>query len=420
MTGRARSFRCGFAGVAVIAGLLLSPAIIRAGDWPQWRGPNRDGIVPKADVPAKWPDELKKAWQRPVGVGHSSPIVVNDIVYQHSRQGDDEVVQAFRLKDGEPIWRKQYSAPYEMDSAAVDHGKGPKSTPACHEGRLYTLGINGRLTCWEVARGDILWQHDFGRDYAKPSPQFGTATSPLIVDGMCIVHGGGQEGGALTAFDAKSGKPQWSLKGVGPGYASPIVATFDKVRQLVTQTQDACISVDLKSGRELWKIPFTTDYEQNSITPVLAGELVLFAGYHQPTFAVAPRRDGNRWTTPRVWANAEIPLFMSTPVVDQKHFFGMTQKRSGQLFCAEVASGRVLWSSDGRFGENASLLIAGDKVLALSTEAKLLVMEKKFRELKITRTYQVGETPTWASPALSGSSILIKDLESLTCFSLTP
>lgn len=405
---------------AILAALFVSSAALLAADWPQWRGPTRDGIVPAAAAPRAWPEELTKSWSQSVGIGHSSPIVAEGRVFQHSRQGEEEIVQAFDLLKGTPLWKKSYSAPYEVDSAAAEHGKGPKSTPTCSAGRLYTLSINGRLTCWDAVRGTLVWEHNFGRDFPKPSPQFGTATSPLIVGGMCIVHGGGAEGGTLAAFDSATGEVKWSRKGTGPAYASPIVVKLDGVEQLVTQIQDACLSVDLRTGRDLWTLPLTTEYEQNCISPVALDEkTILFGGYHQPTFAVVPRLAAGKWSPTRLWKNADIPLYMNTPVVSERWFFGMTQKRAGQLFCADSASGKVQWTNDGRFGDNASLLIAGDFLLALSTDAKLLVLEKNPRQLKVVRTYQVAENPTWASPALSGSSLLIKDLESLTCYSLS-
>lgn len=389
-----------------------------AGDWPQWRGPTRDGVVPATVAPRQWPDELKKIWEHKVGIGHSSPIVAGERVFQHARQADNEVVQAFDLKTGAPLWKKSYAAHYEVDSAAADHGKGPKSTPAYSEGRLYTLGINGRLSCWNVENGTLLWDHDFGKDFPKPAPQFGTATSPIIVQGLCIVYGGGPDGGGLIAFHSASGAIKWQLKGIGPAYASPIVATVDGVEQLITQTQNSCLSVDPTTGRELWSIPFTTDYEQSSVTPVFADSGIVFGGYQKPTFAVVPRRDGEKWTTKRVWSNADLPLYMSTPVVSGQFLFGMTQKRAGQLFCADTRTGKARWTNEGRFGENASLLVAGNFVLALSTEGRLEIIENSPRQFQKVQSYQLSENPTWASLAVVDSALLVKDQETLTCFAM--
>lgn len=410
------------AGIALRCVALLTAIVACVGhralaaDWPQWRGPTRDGVVPAANVPQQWPEELKKTWEQKVGIGHSSPIVVGKRVFQFSRLGDDEVLQAFDLTKGTPLWKMFYPAAYEVDSAAADHGKGPKSTPTFSDGRIYTFGINGRLTCWDAAKGGKIWDHDFVRDFPKPSPQFGTAASPLLLNGLCIVHGGGTDGGSLTAFDAATGAIKWQNKDVRPAYASPVVTTIDGVEQLITQTQDSCLSVDVKTGVALWSIPFETQYEQSSVTPVIADGKVIFGGYQKPTFAITARRDGEKWTTKKLWSNAELPLYMNTPVVSGQFLFGMTQRRAGQLFCADINTGKTRWTNEGRFGENASLLLVGKFILALSIEGRLEVIENTPREFKKVQSYQLSESFIWASPAIVDSLLLVKDQETLMCF----
>ena len=125
--------------------VVLLAAGLEAADWPQWRGPDRDGTIPGLTARTDWPHSLSPGWKVTVGEGHASPVVVGDRVYVFSRQGEDEVVQALALGSGETLWRQAYPAPYEMNSAAYDHGKGPKSTPVVADGRVCTLGISGIL-----------------------------------------------------------------------------------------------------------------------------------------------------------------------------------------------------------------------------------------------------------------------------------
>src|SRR5437016_4818451 len=122
-----------------------------AQDWPQWRGPNRDGVAASFTAPKVWPDKLKTVWKLQVGLGHSSPVFVGRRVYLLSRQEENEVASCFDLDTGKQLWRDSYPTPYMMNPAAVSHGKGPKSTPVVYNNKLYTLGISGILSCYDAA-----------------------------------------------------------------------------------------------------------------------------------------------------------------------------------------------------------------------------------------------------------------------------
>ncbi|HTU25953.1 MAG TPA: PQQ-binding-like beta-propeller repeat protein, partial [Pirellulales bacterium] len=159
-----------------------------AEDWTQWRGAGRDGVALDLAPRKAWPAELEQKWQIEVGLGHSSPVVAGDRVFIFSRQIDQEVVRALSQADGKEIWRKSYPAPYEVNPQAAGHGKGPKSTPVVADGRLFTLGIGGILSCWDAASGELKWRKDFAKQFKHTSPLYGTAMSPLVDHGRLIVH----------------------------------------------------------------------------------------------------------------------------------------------------------------------------------------------------------------------------------------
>jgi len=403
--------------VAVLCSGLLIAAAPAVNDSSQWRGPRRDGVVDAREVPRAWPVELTRGWSVEVGEGHATPVISGETVFVHTREGEEEVVRALRLRDGRELWKQSAPVPYKVNSAATSHGKGPKSTPVVADGRLFTLGISGILSCLDAGKGTLIWRKEFGDEFRDTSPLYGTALSPLVTDDLCIIHAGGHDAGALLALNVKSGTEVWRLKETGPAYTSPIVVEIDGVRQVVTQTQSACIGVDLQSGERLWSHPYRTDYDQNSVTPVVAGDLILFGGYAQPTIALRPRRQEGRWTTEIVWSNAEIPMYMSSPVVVGDVFYGMTQRRRGALFCADTRSGEVRWTGEGRLGDNAALLVAGDKLLVLTTEAKLLVLKQNRERPDIVAEYEVAESPTWAHPVPAHGKLLIKDRTRLTAWS---
>jgi outer membrane protein assembly factor BamB len=398
---------------AVIMALVASLHAQSPREWSQWRGPARDGAATFA-APAAWPASLTKRWEATVGAGHSSPVISGDRVIIHARQGEREVTRALDLTTGKELWRSDYAAPYTMNSAARGHGPGPKSTPAVADGRVFTLGISGILAAHDVATGKLLWRTD-----APPAPpEFGTAMSPIVDGSLVIVHLGANDQGALTAFDAATGKPRWRWTGDGPAYASPVLAEIVGTRQLVTQSENSVIGVDPASGQLLWRLPFRTSYDQNSITPVVAKDVVIFSGLDNGTTAVRLTRKGATWTPEPLWKNDQVSMYMSSPVVIGGTLYGLSHRNSGQFFAIDVASGRTLWTTPGREGENASIVASGDLLLLSTTNAELIVARAgadKFTELK---RYSTAESAVWAHPAVSGNTILVKDVDKLICWTV--
>jgi outer membrane protein assembly factor BamB len=349
-----------------------------------------------------------------VGVGHASPVVVGDRVFLFSRQGDEEVLEAFEAATGKRVWRQAYPAPYSMSMAAFRHGKGPKSTPVVADGRIVTFGISGILSAHDAATGRLLWRKDFSREHPATSPTYGTAQSPVVDKGLVIAHVGGTGGGALTAFDAATGAVKWSWKGDGPGYGSPVVADIGGTRQVVTFTQTLLAGVSADTGQLLWKLPFTTDYEQNAVTPIVSGNMVVFSGLDQPLKAVRIVQRAGQWRPEILWENADVAAYMSTPVVAGGRLIGHSHKKKGQFFAVDLATGKTVWLSEGRQGDNAALVAVGDTVLALVTDGEIVVLDAKGPAYAEKRRYDVADTPTWAHLAVTGQGVLVKDEKSLS------
>ena len=402
--------------VSVVAGAMavFGAAAFAAGpaDWPQWRGPARDGQAPGL-APA-WPAQLKPAWKVDVGVGHASPVVVGERVFLFSRQGDEEVLEAFESGTGKRVWRQAYAAPYSMNMAAFRHGKGPKATPVVADGRIVTFGISGILSAHDAATGRLLWRKDFSKEYPATSPTYGTAQSPVVDKGLVIAHVGGEGQGALTAFDAATGGVKWTWKGDGPGYGSPVVADIGGTRQVVTFTQTLLAGVSAETGQLLWKLPFTTDYEQNAVTPIVNGNMVVFSGLDQPLKAVRIVQRAGQWRPEILWENADVAAYMSTPVVAGGRLIGHSHKKKGQFFAVDLATGKTVWLSEGRQGDNAALVAVGDTVLALVTDGEIVVLDAKGPAYAEKRRYDVADTPTWAHLAVTGQGVLVKDEKTLS------
>jgi outer membrane protein assembly factor BamB len=385
---------------------LAVPAAFAFVDWPQWRGPNRDGSV-APDQSKPWPERLRQVWNAPVGEGHSSPVVAGKRVFQFARLQDNEVVAAYDLDSGKQVWRQSYAAPYQMNSAATSHGKGPKSTPVVAGERLYTLGISGILNCWDIASGKKIWGLD-----SKGSPLYGQASSPVVDRGMLIASVGPQSGGALTAFDAASGGVKWQWKEDGPAYASPVVGEFGGVRQVITNTESNIVGISAADGKLVWKLPLKTPYDQNSVTPIIVNGAIIYSGLANPITAIRPSNPPQK-----LWENREFGLYMSSPVIAAGILWGLSNRNKGQFFGIDPKTGKTVFSSEGRQAENAALIARGSTVFALTTDSELRVFQASPTTLKPVAKYNVADTPTWAHPAILGNRVLVKDAKSLALWS---
>nr|MBA2303923.1 PQQ-binding-like beta-propeller repeat protein [Acidobacteriota bacterium] len=221
-------------------------------------------------------------------------------------------------------------------------------------------------------------------------------------------------GGAIIAFNVVDGTRKWTWNGDGPAYASPVIATFGSTRHLVTQTQSNVIGLSPGDGRELWRLGFTTDYDQNIITPVVAGGLLIYSGLSKPTTAVRLVEESGAWKAQEVWRNADVPLYMSSPVAVRGVLYGLTHRNRGQFFAVDVASGKTLWTSQPRQGDNAAIVAVGNVLIATTTEGELAVVRQATDAFALVRKYTIADSPIWAHPAFSGRGILVKGVENLS------
>jgi outer membrane protein assembly factor BamB len=409
--------RSGFVFTVLLFAVLLFTVLAAQGgpDWPQFRGPNRDGAIASFAEPKTWPDRLTQRWKVDVGEGHATPVLVGGRLYTFTRQGENEVMQALDAATGKAIWQTRYPAPVTVNPAAKAHGPGPKATPTFANGRLYTLGMGGIVTAFDAASGKQLWQKPAG----KVLPLYGTSASPLVDRGLVIVHVGGHDQGALTAFDVNTGEVRWSWTGDGPSYASPRIASIGGVLHIITLTQDNIVGVSAPDGRLLWRRPFKTEFTQNIIDPLLEGNTVIVAGYQQPIAAFRVIKKGDQWTTEDAWQSPRMSLYMSNGVLVDDMLFGLSHRNRGQYFLLDAKSGMPIWTGMPRAAENAAIVHFGRLVFSLEDDAELVVgrvnANATFQELK---RYTVANSATWAQPVISGIRVFVKDVSSLTMWTI--
>jgi outer membrane protein assembly factor BamB len=186
----------------------------------------------------------------------------------------------------------------------------------------------------------------------------------------------------------------------------------------VTQSQEHCIGIDATTGKLLWKIPFSTAYTQNIVTPAVHEGFLIFSGLDNGIFAVrVVHRDG-RWSTEKVWENNRFSMYMSSPVLVGDLLFGLSHQRRGQFFCLDARTGTVHWVSEGRQGDNAAILSAGNVLFLLKNDAELIIAKAGKERFEVVRQYSVAESPTWAHPVVLGNRVLIKDKSTLALWTL--
>lgn len=400
-------------GLALVFG--SSTLLVSQGsqDWPQFRGPNRNGIATAFSAPRAWPDQLTRKWKIDVGEGYATPILVRDRLYVFTRQGEHEVMRAVDAATGRSIWQSTYPQPVTIRPGARPHGPGPKSTPVFADGRLFTLGLGGMVTAFDATTGKQLWQVPGG----PVLPLWNTGMSPLVERGMVIVHVGGHNQGALTAFDAGTGAVKWAWTGDGPSYASPVVTDLDGVRQIVALTQEHVVGVSATGGQLLWRRPFPTS-NQNIIMPVVIGDTIVVAGYQKPTSAFRVVRKGNEWTTEDLWENPGISQFMTNGVMVGDRLFGLSQRNRGEYFILDTKSGATVWTGMPQQAENAAIVRAGDFVISLEDDAELMVGQVSGSQLQELKRYTVADAATWTAPVISGNRIFIKDVSTLALWTV--
>lgn len=385
-------------------------------DWTQWRGPNRDGAATTFMAPAAWPEALVQKWTVEVGTGYASPIVVGDRLYMFSRRGDNEGMSAHDVATGRELWRFGYDAPFTMHSAASKHNQGPKATPVYTNGTLLTIGMTGVVTAWDAATGKTRWQ----KPGSTPVPLYTSHSFSPVVDGNTVIfHLGGHDKGALTAFDVTTGAQKWSWGGDGPGYGSPIIATIGGTRQVVTITQTKIVGVDFASGALLWERPYASQLSTNSTTPLLDGQTIIVSGNGGPTVAFTANKAGNAWTTTTVWENDDTPLKLTNMVLSNNILFGITTKNSGQYFAVDARTGKTLWLSPGRQATQGAIAKAGNYFLSLQDNGELVVVRSNPTSFELLKKYKLAQGETWSEAVFSGNRIFIKDLNSLSLWTLS-
>lgn len=411
--------------------LTLPGASLLAADWPQWRGPSRDGTVKDAAHPLNTlSSEPKKLWEIPVGPGQASPIIAKGrLVFMDGVEGQ-ETAHCLDATTGKELWSVKVGPMVEFQNA---YGEGPRCTPVIDDDRVYVQSCGGEFRCLALADGKQLWAVSFGEQYGatwfgNKSPDPGskeTASRRHGNNGSAVVDGdrifvpvGSPTKGTLVAFDKKTGKELWTAGNDNTAYSSVVVATLAGVRQAVHFTADALMGVDASSGKILWREPLKTGAKRHVATPLIDGDTVTVTSTSIGTIRFKISQKDGAVTAERAWENPQMKVVISSQVQVGANLFSPGPGNKCDLVCLNASNGQELWKESG-LGDYASITAVNDSLLVLDSSGELrLVKASEAGYKEIGRAHFVGKT--WASPAYSDGQLFVKDGSKLVAVKLTP
>ena len=392
--------------------LTISFSNLYSQDWPQFRGVGRDAKVTGFKAPKTWPAELKQVWKINVGFGDATPALSGKKIYLAVRQNADEVILCLDAATGKELWRSAYPAP-AVTGPASSH-PGQRSTPAVSDGKIVTFGVSGILTCLDAATGKVLWKKE---NPENAVPQFFTGMSPLIADGLCIVHLGTKDKGQVVALDLATGSEKWKWEGDGPSYASPSLMTSGKDKYVVVQTEKNLMALSLADGKLLWQVPTPVLQRfYNSTSPYINGDIIYYTGQGSGTKAVQVVRQGDKYVTKELWSNTEIGAKWNTPILKDGFLYGFTDQR--RIYCIDASTGKTAWYDTAVNSDFATIVDCGQVIIGLPSTGNLIVMKPDPKAYTEAAKYKVAETPVYAFPVISGNAIYVKESENLLMYTL--
>ena len=412
---------------------LCFAVVSRAEDWPQWRGPRRDGVWRETGILQSLPPEgLKVLWRVPVGPGFSSPVVAQDRVYvtdSHvTRTNARENVRCLDAATGKSIWTHTYEVVYPEYGADPDHPFGPVATPVIADGKVYTFGRMSHLFCLDALSGRVLWSHNLPKEYQTTEDLRGPNCSPIVESNLVIIAIAKSPQISMVAFDKDSGRQVWEALDEIPSNTSPIVIDFAGRRQLIVWAYKSVASLDPATGRILWRQNIPTGGSYAVPTPVWNDDLLLLSG-------LMLKLDRDKPGVSVLWPEEMRPVRIyasdtSTPLLQDGLVFSPTAK--GQLLCLDAATGKQLWQadqvSDSKSGASIHMTaVPGIRGVFLFTDRGDLILSRLtaagYQELGrfhlLEPTADLGQRKmAWVPPAFSGRRVFARNDKEMVCASL--
>jgi outer membrane protein assembly factor BamB len=380
-------------------------------DWPGFRGRDRDSVVRRVRIGTDWAGSPPiQLWRRPIGPGWSSFAVHGDLLYTQEQRGDEEIVAAYRVSTGAPVWRHRDAARFWESNG----GPGPRATPTIDGGRIYSFGATGMLNVLDAVDGRLVWSRNVATDKGIPLPDWGFSSSPLLIDDLVVVAAAG----TLVAYDRATGTPRWAGEDGGAGYSSPHALTVGGVPQILLLAGGGITSVDASTGTRLWGLSVTSSAMAAPIVqPALTadGEVLISSGDTSGISRVAVARGEGGWTVEERWRSTGLKPYFNDFVVHRGHAFGFD---GSILACIDLADGSRTWKG-GRYGSGQLVLLADqDLLLVVSEQGELALVAASTDAFTELARIPGIEGKTWNHPVVVGDILLVRNGEEMAAFRL--
>ncbi len=388
--------------------ILIFSAVLSAADWPQWRGPNRDGISTETGFLPSWPSGGPPVvWKtNGLGQGYSSLAIANGRIYTQGQRDNQEFILAFDVKTGKKIWETPTSRAYRND-----RGDGPRGTPTIDGDRLYAMTGDGVLLCLDLATGKPVWSQNVAQQYGGSVPNWGFSESPLIDGDRLIVMPGGR-GASLVSLNKRDGTLQWKTGSDRAGYSSAIIADVGGVRQVLALSADAAIAVMENNGELLWHYTKVSNRTANIATPVYHDGAVFVStayGTGCALLKLGPK------TMSEVYFNGDMKNHYSSSVLINDYLYGYSDSI---LTAMQFNTGKVAWKN--RSVGKGSVTYADKRLYLLGEDGVIGMAEATPDSYKEISRFEVpkGSLPTWSPLVISGGKLYYRDQDNLTCFDI--
>jgi outer membrane protein assembly factor BamB len=384
-----------------------------AAEWPGFRGPNRDGVIRSIRINTDWsaspPAEI---WRKPIGPGWSSFAVSGDLFYTQEQRGEEELVSCYKVSTGEPVWRHRDPVRFYESNA----GPGPRGTPTIAGDRVYAMGATGIVNALNARTGAKMWSRNAATDTGMAIPDWGIASSPLVVNDIVILAVAGQ----LIAYEAATGNQRWVGEGGGAGYSSPQLATIDGVSQALLMRGSRTISVAPADGTLLWDHtagPPAVSIVQPAVTPegdvlIAGGDAMGGAGMRRLVLTHGP----DRWKVEERWHSRGLKPYFNDFVVHNGYVYGFD---GSILSSIDLADGARKWKG-GRYGAGQMLLLADQDLLLITSEEGDLALVGATPD-KFTEFARIPALngKTWNHPVVVRDILLVRNGEEMVAFKLS-
>lgn len=402
-----------------------------AADWPQYRGSRQDGISTESPN-LKWPAAGPKVlWKIPSKNGFSSFAVSDGKAFtQVLREADGgrrEVLVALDASTGKELWFAdigvgKYDSGGDSGTPENKGGDGPRSTPSVNDGKVYVYDQFMVLSCFDAQTGKKVWSRNVAAEHGGRNIGWKSAMSPAVDGGLVFVAGGGP-GQSMLAFSKVTGQLAWKTGDERITHSTPVVATIHGVRQVIYFMQSGLVSVAMADGKPLWRFPFRYNVS-TAISPVVSGDVVYCsAGYSVGGGACRIAKNGDSFSAQELWkipGDSKVANHWSTPVVKDGHLYGNFSFKKygvGPLKCVELATGEIKWEKSG-FGAG-NVIMAGDKVIALTDDGQVVIVEATPSAYKEVARAKVLEGKCWSTPSLSGGRLYVRSTKEAACLDVS-